>query len=47
MEPYNATHDITEKDLVMYNWHLLKCKDALRKATKKEQPKKKWWEIWN
>jgi|GEM_PF-7070566 len=46
MKLINATHDITEKDLVMYNWHLMKCKAAVRKATK-QQPKKKWWEIWN
>jgi len=44
MKPYNATHDVTEKDLVMLNWHRLKCEAALNKV---KQPKKKWWEIWN
>jgi hypothetical protein len=43
---HNATHDITEKDLVMLNWHRLKCEAALH-GVRKQQPKKKWWKIWN
>jgi len=40
MKPYNATHDITEKDLVMYNWHRMKCEDAYRKAIKQNKKEK-------
>lgn len=35
----NATYDVTEKDLVLINWHRLKCEAALPKP----QPKKKSW----
>lgn len=38
MTPYNATHDITEKDLVYLRWHRLKCEAAQRIAEHKVKP---------
>jgi len=36
----NATHDITEKDLVMLNWHRLKCEAATHKVLKEAKKEK-------
>ena len=43
---YNAIYDYTIIDKVRDNYRDLQAQQKLINATK-QQPKKKWWEIWN